>query len=115
MAIITQKFHRKTGQRRAFFRSLASNLILKEKIETTEIRAKAIRPMVERLVTLARRNRLVDLRLVTSRLANKKTAQKLFYDIAPRYKSRSGGYTRIIKLGKVRKRDGARTARIEFI
>jgi len=112
---VTRKFHRTKGQRQAFFRGLANNLIMKEKMETTEIRAKAIRPIVERLVSIARRNRLQDLRLLISRLDNKKAAQKLFHDIAPRYVERPGGYLRIIKQGKVRKRDGAKTARIEFV
>jgi large subunit ribosomal protein L17 len=115
MPVITRKFHRKSGQRRAFLQGLAGNLIMKEKINTTETRAKAIRPLVERLVTIARRNRLADLRLLIARLANKQSAAKLFYDIGPRYKNRPGGYTRIVKLGRARKRDGARTARIEFV
>lgn len=115
MAVVTQKFNRKRGQRRAFFRSLAGNLIMREKIVTTETRAKAIRPIVERLVSLARRNRVSDLRLLISRLDNKKIAQKLFYEIAPRYKDRPGGYTRIVKLDVVRKRDGVKQARIEFV
>jgi len=80
---VTKKFHRTKGQRHAFFRGLANNLIMKEKMETTEARAKAIRPIVERLVSIARRNRLQDLRLLISRLDNKKAAQKLFHDIAP--------------------------------
>jgi len=88
---------------------------MKEKITTTEARAKAIRPIVERLVSLARRNRVSDLRLVISRLANKKAGERLFYDIAPRYKERPGGYTRIVKLGETRKRDGSKKATIEFI
>lgn len=115
MAVITQKFNRKRGARRSFFRGLATNLIMRGAIVTTVTRAKALRPLVERLVTLARRNRVSDLRLVISRLANKEVAEKLFYDVAPKYKERPGGYTRIIKLGEVRKRDGAKKARIEFI
>ena len=112
---VTKKFHRKKGVRRSFFRVLAGNLIMKEKIVTTETRAKAIRPIVERLISIARRNKVSDLRLLISRLANKKSAQKLFYDIAPRYKNRPGGYLRIIKQNQVRKRDGAKTAKVEFV
>ncbi|MFH1759389.1 MAG: 50S ribosomal protein L17 [Patescibacteria group bacterium] len=115
MAVITQKFHRKKGMRQSFFKVLVGNLIMREKIITTETRAKAIRPIVERLVTLARRNRVEDLRLVISRLGTKKIAEKLFYEIAPRYKERKGGYTRIVKLDEVRKRDGVKKARIEFV
>jgi len=110
-----RKFHRKKGERQAFLRGLAANLIMKEKITTTETRAKALRPVVEKLVTIARRQRLNDLRLVISRLANKEAGQKLFYDIAPHYTKRSGGYTRIVKLGDIRKRDGSKKASIEFV
>lgn len=110
-----RKFHRKKGERQAFIRGLAANLIMREKISTTEIRAKALRPVVEKLITVARRQKISDLRLVISRLANKEAAQKLFYDIAPRYTQRPGGYTRITKLGIVRKRDGAKKASIEFV
>lgn len=112
---LTKKFHRKKGQRKSFVRSLVSNLIMHEKMTTTEIRAKAIRPIVERLISLARRNRISDLRLVISKLDNKQAGEKLFHEIAPRYKQRAGGYTRILKQAKVRMRDGAKTAIIEFI
>lgn len=110
-----RKFHRKKGPRRAFTRGLAVNLVMKERIVTTEARAKSLRPVIERLVTIARRQRVGDLRLIISRLASKEAAQKIFYDIAPRYAKRPGGYTRIVKLGAVRKRDGVKKARIEFV
>jgi large subunit ribosomal protein L17 len=109
-----RKFHRKTGQRRAFMQSLAHNLIMKGKIETTVTRAKAVRPIVERLVTLGKRQRVSDLRLLMSRLP-KQSAEKLYYDIAPKYKERKGGYTRVIKEAKHRKRDGAPLSIIEFV
>lgn len=110
-----RKFHRKRGQRQAFLRSLAVNLINNKSISTTEARAKSLRPVIERLVTIARRHRLTDLRLLISRLNNKQAAEKLFYEIAPNYKERPGGYTRVIKLGTTRKRDGSRKAKIEFV
>ncbi len=110
-----RKFHRKTGPRRSFLKNLANNLITRERIFTTETRAKAIRPLVERLVTIAKKQQLHNLRTLVSRLSNKDTAQKLFYAIAPKYKERKGGYLRIIKQGKTRKRDGAKTAVIEFV
>ena len=109
-----RKFHRKTGQRRAFYKGLANNLIMKEKIITTEIRAKAIRPVVEKLITLGKKQKLASLRLLMSRLP-KEAAQKLYYEIATRYQDRKGGYLRIIKQGHLRKRDGTRTAVIEFV
>jgi large subunit ribosomal protein L17 len=110
-----KKFNRKTGQRRAFMRSLAVNVIRKEKIRTTEARAKAVRPMVERSVTMAKKETLAARRLLTARLQDPVAVKKLFDDLAPRYKERSGGYTRIVKSGVTRKRDGVRTATIEFV
>lgn len=110
-----KKFGRERGQRRAFMKGLVANLIFKGSIETTEIRAKAIRPAVEKLITIGRAQNLAALRLLISRVASKKAAEKLYYEIAPRYKDRSGGYTRIIKMGKTRKRDSAKVARIEFV
>lgn len=110
-----KKFHREAGQRRAFFRGLAGSLIEKGRIETTEARAKAIRPIVERYVSLAKSGTVARRRLVLSRLHNAKVVRKLFDDVAPRYKDRNGGYTRIHKLMKTQKRDGTRLAIIEFV
>lgn len=110
-----RKFHRKKGARRSFLKNLANNLISKERITTTVVRAKEIRPIVERFVTIAKKQKLASLRLLIARLSNQTTAQKLFYEIAPRYKERSGGYLRIIKQGKFRKRDAAPVAIIEFV
>lgn len=109
-----RKFHRKKGQRKALLKSLIANLVIREKIETTEAKAKEIKPMVERLITIAKKQNLAALRILLSRL-NKKAAQKLYYQIAPRYLSRNGGYLRIIKAGKIRKNDGSKMAIIEFI
>jgi len=109
-----RKFHRKKGQRRALLKALINNLIVKEKIETTEAKAKELKSRVEKLVTLAKKNRLENLRLLLARLP-KSAAKKLFYEIAPRYQNRSGGYVRIIESTKLRKKDGAKMAIIEFI
>ncbi len=109
-----RKLHRKKGQRKALFKSLINNLILKERIETTEAKAKEIRPRVEKLVSLGKKQNLASLRLLISRL-NKKAAQKIYHQIAPRYKNRRGGYTRIIKSAGRRKKDGAKMAVIEFV
>jgi large subunit ribosomal protein L17 len=111
----TTKFHRITGRRRSFLRNLANDLIRSGRIETTETRAKAIRPMVERLVTIAKKQDLSARRLLLSRLGNKQTTQRLYEEIAPRYKERPGGYLRISKLAKTRKRDAAPVAIIEFV
>lgn len=109
-----RKFHRKKGPRRAFLKGIANNLIMREKIETTVSRAKEIRPLVERLVTLAKKQNLASLRLLLARLP-KQSAQKLYYEIAPKYKERSGGYLRIVKEGRTRKRDAAPLAIVEFV
>jgi len=109
-----RKFHRITGRRKAFFRLLSSSLILHGRIETTIARAKEIRPIVERYVTTAKRQDLASLRRLIAKLP-KKSAEKLYYEIAPKYKSRNGGYLRIVKTSKTRVRDSAPIAIIEFV
>lgn len=110
-----RKFGREKNQRHAFIRGLLVNLIRHGRIETTEARAKAIRPFIEKLITLAKEDTLAHRRLVASRLINQadETA-KLFTEIAPKYKTVAGGYTRIIKL-PTRISDGAEKAIIEFV
>ena len=109
------KFGRKTGDRRAFVRNLVTDTILKERIHTTETRAKAIRPFVERAVSIAKRGDLASRRLLLSRLHDEAAVRKLMSDLGPRYKDRKGGYTRVVKSALTRKRDGVRTAIIEFV
>jgi large subunit ribosomal protein L17 len=85
-------------------RSLIRSLILHGAIETTEARAKAIQPRVEKLITRAKKGTVADRRIVSSRLSNdKKIVAKLFDEIAPKMKNRMGGYTRILKLPKTMK------------
>lgn len=96
-------------------RNLAVDLIRFGKIETTEARAKAIRPAVERFVTVAKKGGLPARRLLLARLGNKRAVERLLDDVAPRYAERKGGYLRIIKSGKGRKRDGAPVATVEFV
>ena len=110
-----KKFHRTSSRRRSFLRNLASDLIRKEKITTTEARAKAVRPIVERYITIAKQHSLASRRLLNSRLHNQKVVQKLHDDLGPRYQERKGGYLRILKLAKSRKRDGSRLAIVEFV
>jgi large subunit ribosomal protein L17 len=110
-----KKFHRLRGDRISFMRNLANDLIRVGSIETTEARAKAIRPVVEKLVTSAKRQTLASRRLLISRVHDEKVAVKLYNDLAPRYAERAGGYLRITKLSVSRKRDGTRMARIEFV
>ncbi len=110
-----RKFHRLTGRRKSFLRNLVNNLIRDEKIETTEIRAKEMRPITERMVSIAKKGDLASRRILLSRLHDKNLVGKLMEDIAPRYKDRNGGFLRIMKGGKTRKRDSARVATIEFV
>lgn len=111
----SKKFHRKTGQRRAFMRSLTVSLLRSGKMETTEVRAKAVRPQVEKMITLAKKQNLASRRLLLARLQNKSVVAKLMETIAPKYAERKGGYVRILKSGKIRKRDGTRLATIELV
>jgi large subunit ribosomal protein L17 len=109
-----RKFGRKRGQRKAFLKSLAHNLISHEKITTTEARAKEIRKFVERLITYGKKQNLTGLRLLLKYLP-KKSAYKVYNEIAPRYLERKGGYVRIIKFAKRRKNDGSKMVQIEFV
>ncbi len=110
----TKKFGLKRGPRKAFMKILAQNLIMKERIKTTEARAKAIRPIVERLVSHGKKQNIAALRMLTEKLP-KVAAYKVYHEIAPRYKDRKGGYTRIVKHLAPRKHDAANMATIEFI
>ena len=110
-----RKLGREAGQRRALLRSLAQSLILKEKITTTAPRAKEVRPYVEKLVTRARTGTVAARRDVLAIMGgDTKATSKLFKIIAPRYGSRAGGYTRIVKLA-ARKGDASPMAMIEFV
>src|SRR4030042_6429726 len=108
-----RKLSRKIGQRRALLKGLAANLILKEKIQTTEAKAKEVRPFVERLITKARKENVNTARY-SAKYLPQKAVKKLMKETGPRYVGRSGGYTRIIKLGR-RRRDSAKMAVIEFV
>ncbi len=108
-----RKFGRPADFRKAFLWNLGGSLILKERIRTTEARAKEIRPLIEKAVSTAKNETLANRRLFLKHLTAK-TVNKLFKELAPRFKERKGGYLRILKLGP-RKNDGARMAIIEFI
>jgi len=108
-----RKFSRKTGQRKAFLKSLNRALFLHEKIETTEARAKELSRVSEKFITKAKKGDLAARRYL-ARFFSQKIVKKLVDDIAKRYKDRSGGYTRIIKAGQ-RKSDGAKMAIIELV
>lgn len=108
-----RKFGRTRNQRRALLRNLASDLVMRERIATEEAKAKELRPLVEKMVTIAKRGALSSRRVLASRLS-RAAAEKLVKTTAPYYGERHGGYTRIIKLGP-RKSDSSRRAIIEFI
>lgn len=112
--VMARKFHRTTGRRRAFRKGIAANLILRGKITTTVERAKDIRPVVERYMTYAKSGQIAKLRMLKAKLPSV-AASKLFYELAPKYKDRTGGYLRITKQSSQRMRDGAKMATIEFI
>ena len=109
-----RKFGRIRGRRRSFLAILIHNLIMEDRIVTTPARAKEIRPRVEKLITVAKKENLASLRLLMRRIP-KDSAYKLYHEIAPRYKDRNGGYVRIIKTSQVRKRDGSDKVIIEFV
>ncbi len=114
--------HRKAGrqlrrtseQRLALLRNLATSLIEQGAIETTEAKAKELRPFVEKLVTKAKRGTLHARRLAGRHVHKREAADKLFQEWGPKFVARPGGYTRILKTGH-RRGDGAEMARIEFV
>lgn len=109
-----RKFGRDWQERKALFRNQAISLILNERMVTTEMKAKSLRPVVEKLITIAREDTPFHRKLIMDRLANKAARDKLFDVIGPRYEGQNGGYTRIFKLG-ARKGDGAAVAQIELV
>lgn len=110
-----RKLGREKGQRAALLRSLARSLILKDGITTTVAKAKELRPFIERLVTTSKQNSLASRRIVTTRMGGSTEISKKIHELsAERYAKRDGGYTRIIRLGRVGKRV-LEAARIEFV
>lgn len=94
-----KRLGRNTSHRKAMLRNMVTSLLEHEKITTTDARAKELRPLTEKLITLAKRGDLHARRQATEVVRDRKTVAKLFERIAPRYAERPGGYTRIIKLG----------------
>lgn len=109
----TKQLGRERNQRNALLKTLAVSLIRDSKIKTTEAKAKVLRPMVERLVTKAKTGTVAARRDLSSKIGAVAT-KNLVDTIAPKYKTRNGGYLRIIKLND-RKNDGAKVAQIEFV
>ncbi len=108
------KFGRKRGDRRQFLKVLMGNLILEEGIKTTAARARELRPRVEKLVTLGKKQNIASLRLLRARLPEK-AAFKIYHELSPRYTERKGGYLKIIKTATSRLRDGADVVIIKFV
>ncbi|GEN88589.1 50S ribosomal protein L17 [Oceanobacillus sp. FSL W8-0428] len=117
---MARKLGRTTDSRMALLRNLASDLIIHERIETTEAKAKELRSIVDKMITLGKRGDLHARRQAAAFLYNKEAdeennvVQKLFDDVAARYEDRQGGYTRVLKLGE-RQGDGAKMAIIELV
>ena len=119
-----RKLGRTSDQRKAMLRDLATSLIVSERIETTEARAKEVRSVVEKLITLGKKGDLASRRNAAKTLRNveilneddstRTALQKLFGEIAERYSERQGGYTRILKVGP-RRGDGAESVIIELV
>ena len=108
-----RKFQRKRDQRKALLKSLSRELFLKGKIKTTEIKAKELKKFSEKLLTKAKKGGLSQKRELLKFFSNE-LVKKLMTEIAPKYKERKGGYTRVIKLGP-RASDGAKMAIIELV
>lgn len=119
-----RKLGRTSDQRKAMLRDLATSLIVNERIETTEARAKELRGVVDKLITLGKKGDLAsrrqaarivrDVEILNEDETTQTALQKLFDEIAPRYTERQGGYTRVLKVGP-RRGDGAEAAIIEFV
>ncbi|MHB8123284.1 MAG: 50S ribosomal protein L17 [Desulfuromonadaceae bacterium] len=109
-----RRLGRKTSHREAMFRNMVTSLLDHGKITTTDAKAKEIRVVAERMITLGKRGDLHSMRMAASVIREKTVVSKLFSTIAPRYKERLGGYTRIIKLG-IRQGDAAPVSLIELV
>jgi large subunit ribosomal protein L17 len=105
---------RKTGARGMLLRNLASSILIYEKVKTTQAKAKAVKPFVEKLITVAKEGNLEARKKLIQTLPQKMAVKKAMEVLGERYKTRKGGYTRIVKLGN-RQGDGADTAQIELV
>src|SRR5437899_5380539 len=108
------KLKRNIGARKALFKGLVTSIIEHERVVTTVPKAKAVRPLVERMITLAKRDTLHTRRQAAAFLATPKAVKKLFDKLGTRFGQRNGGYTRVVRLGP-RKGDGAEQAMLELV
>lgn len=107
-------FGRQKGPREAMLRNLAQSVLLYETVNTTLAKAKAVKPLVEKLITTGRKNTLVSRRALSRVLTVELAVNKVLQELGPRYANRAGGYSRIIKLG-ARQGDGAEVAQLQLI
>jgi len=112
--VVGRRLGRSSGHRRALFRGLVTDLLGYEKITTTEAKAKEVRGLADKMITLGKKGDLHARRRALSFVLDEKTVDKVFSDLAPRYAERNGGYTRIVKLGP-RLGDGAAMVRLELV
>lgn len=108
-----RKFGRNINQRKALFRSLIESFIIHEEIKTTEAKAKTIKPLIEKLITKAKLGSLHVRRQILAFLPHRKVANKLVDEIAPRFKKRASGYTKLVRLGN-RKGDNSMVVKMEL-
>jgi large subunit ribosomal protein L17 len=109
-----KKLGRDSAHRKALYANLAGSLIEHGRIKTTEAKAKAVRPIAEKMITLGRRGDLAARRQALAYLRSQEVVHRLFADVGPRFADRNGGYLRIVKIGP-RSGDGADMAYLEFI
>ena len=110
----SSSFGRHRGPRKALIRGLVNSLVEQERIKTTLTKAKSVRPLIEKAITMGKKGDVHSRRLLLSRYPSKKTVDKIMKNLSPRFKNRQGGYTRIIKLG-FRAGDQAPLAYLEFV
>ena len=110
----TRKLGRPTDHRMAMLRAMVTYLLENGKIETTVTRAKEVRPLAEKMITLGKKNTLASKRQALAFISKEDVVKKLFDEIAPKYAERNGGYTRIVRIG-VRRGDNAEMAIIELV
>ena len=109
-----RKLNKNSGQRRAMFRSLTTSLLRHGRIQTTETRAKELRSITEKMITLGKQGDLAAYRQAVAYVLDEKVVKQLFNEISKKYVSRDGGYTRMVRLG-VRKGDAATMVMIELV
>ncbi len=112
--IVGRSLNRDSGHRKALYRNLVTSLLKNEKIITTEAKAKEVRPMAEKMITLGKKSGLSSYRQALTFITDKDVTEKVFAELGPRYKERTGGYTRIIKL-EPRLGDSAPMVQLELV